>query len=265
MKRNIIYLLLITAPALLFRSCGEVEPVIYDGDLFVSFTTGTQGRYVVMEQSDPYLLQVGIPYPVDSDMEIGLKVAYATGTEGVQFDLPSSVRIMEGQVTAEFYVYGHAQNMVDRMDTLVIALEHPDTASFANEYTLVMLPPCDFVLEEFLGEFTAYSQSDYEDLPYAPYTVTFESNPNGGDTVIINGIWPDVPFKAVFNTDDPSNYTWNIPDQFLLDEMGEYGETRITDLGPGVVYTCEKHLGIRYRVYVTEGNFERATIWFEKK
>ena len=56
----------------------------------------------------------------------------------------------------------------------------------------------------------------------------------------------------------------NIVGQFLLADYNGYGETRITDLGPGVVLTCEHELIIRYKIYVAEGNFERSIIQFVK-
>jgi hypothetical protein len=264
MKRTSIQISSLLLLAILLGSCGETEPTIYNGTLFISFTQGTEGRFVVQNQNVPYPMQVGIPYPVEQDLKVGLKVVYATGIEGVHFDLPSSVTIRKGQVIADFYVYGHAENMTDRRDTLVIGLEHEDAATFANEFTLVMQPPCEFVLEEFMGDFTAYEQSDYEEQPYDPYTVNFAENPNGGDTLVVTGMWPGEPFKVVFHADDPSNTTWNIPDQFLLADYNGYGETRISDEGPGVVLTCDHELTIRYQIYVDEGYFERAFIRFVK-
>jgi len=252
------------ALTILVSGCGEVEPTIYEGDLFISYTQGTEGRYVVVAQSSPYPMQIGIPYPADQDLNVDLKVIHATGTEGVQFDLPSSVTIRKGQVTADFDVFGHAENMTDRSDTLVIGIEHEYAATFANEYTIFMQPPCDFVLEEFIGDYTAYEQSDYEDEPYDPYPVNFSENPNGGDTLVVTGMWPGEPFKVVFNTDDPVNYTFNIPDQFLLADLGGYGEARISDEGPGQVLTCEHELRIRYQIYAADGYFERAFIKFVK-
>jgi hypothetical protein len=127
-----------------------------------------------------------------------------------------------------------------------------------------MQPPCEFVLEDYIGDYTAYEQSDYEDDPYAPYTVTFSENPNGGDTLIVNGMWPGEPFKIVFNADNPPDYTFNIPDQFLLEDLGGYGETRIQDEGAGIVLTCDLTLTIRYQIYVSAGYFERALITFVK-
>jgi hypothetical protein len=265
MKTGFIKITFIFVAAFILSSCDEIEPTIYDGEVFISFTSGTEGRYVVLPQNAQYPMQIGIPYPVDQDLTVNLKVAYATGTEGVQFDLPSSATIRKGEVIADFYVYGYSANMADRKDTLVIALEHENVARFSNKYTLIMQPPCEFVIEEFIGRYTAYEQSDYEDLPYDPYAVDFEENPNGGDTLIVTGMWPYEPFKVVFNADDPTNYTWNIPDQFLLADLQGYGEVRISDLGDGVVFTCEHEMTIRYQIYVAEGLFEKASIRFVKQ
>jgi hypothetical protein len=248
----------------LLNGCGETEKFIYNGDLFISFTGETEGNYTVLAQNAPYPMEVGIPFPVEEDLVIDLEVIYATGTEGVHFDLPSSITIGKGEVVAGFYVYGLSANMVDRKDTLIIGLGHEKAATFSNEYTLYMQPPCEFVIDEYIGEWTAYEQSDYEEEPYDPYTINLETNPNGGDTLILTGLWPGEPFKVVFNTENPADYTWNIPDQFLLEDLSGYGETRISDLGPGNVFTCEHILIIKYLIYVSEGDFERATLQLEK-
>jgi len=264
MKSRFQPVLFLLTLIILISGCGEVEQTIYEGDLFISYTQGTEGRYVVLAQNIPYSMEIGIPYPMEEDLNVELKVLHATGTEGVHFDLPSSVLIRKGQVLASFYVYGHAENMTDRLDTLVIGIDHEAAATFANEYTIYMQPPCEFVLEEFIGDYTAFEQSDYEDEAYDPYTVNFAENPLGGDTLVVTGMWPGEPFKVVFNVDDPSNYTFNIPDQFLLEDLSGYGETRITDEGDGLVLTCEHELSIRYQIYVSEGYFERAFIRFVK-
>jgi hypothetical protein len=255
---------LVVFAALIFSGCGEVEPTIYHGDIFISYTADTTDHYTVLVSNAPYQLEIGIPYPVDEDLEVEIKVLYTTAKQGVQFDIPSSVTIRKGEVTANFYVYGQFAEMIDRQDTLVIGLVHEKVALFNNTFTLYMQPPCDFVLEDFIGDYTAYEQSDYEDSPYEPYTVSFDENPNGGDTLIINGMWPGEPFKVYFIHDNPPDYSWRIPDQFLLEDLGGYGETRISDEGAGVVLTCEKELTIRYRIYVSAGYFERAFIKFVK-
>jgi hypothetical protein len=265
MRKILQYTFIMLLPAvLLFRGCGEVEPTIYHGDIFISFTGDTVDHYTVMPSNAPYELEIGIPYPVDEDLEVGIEVVYTTAQEGIQFDVPSSVTIKKGDVTAQFYVFGQSDEMTDRRDTVVIGLVHEKVAVFNNEFTLYMQPPCDFVLEEFIGNYTVYEQSDFQDAPYEPYIVSFDANPNGGDTLIINGMWPGEPFKAVFHYDNPPNYTWNIPDQFLLEDLGGYGETRITDEGTGTVLTCEHTLSIRYSIYVSAGYFERASITFQK-
>jgi hypothetical protein len=263
--RKIIYSFLILASsAVLFTACGDVEPIIYDGDPFVSYLSGTEGRYVVLSNNAPYSMEVGIPYPLDEDLEVGIKVVYATGTQGEQFDIQESVKIRAGEVSGSFFVYGYSAAMTDRTDTLIVGIDHEFASRYESEYTLVMQPPCEFILEDYIGDYTAFEQSDYEDQPYTPYTVNFAENPNGGDTLIVTGMWPGEPFKIVFNVDNPPDYTFNIPDQFLLADLGGYGETRIQDEGSGIVQTCDLTMTIRYQIYVSEGFFERALITFVK-
>ena len=73
-------------------------------------------------------------------------------------------------------------------------------------------------------------------------------------------IWPFFPVKVVFDATDPANFFWNIPDQFLVDDLFGYGEARITDLGAGPFSSCDQTMNIRYKIYVSAGNFEQSTI-----
>ena len=70
--------------------------------------------------------------------------------------------------------------------------------------------------------------------------------------------------KVVFNYSDPANFYWNIPDQWLTDDLFGYGEGRITDLDAGPFSSCDLVMSIRYKVYVGAGNFEQATLQLVK-
>ncbi len=67
-------ILFLFALIILVSGCEEVAPTIYEGELFISYTRGTEGRYVVLAQNVPYPMQIGIPYPVDQDLNVALKV-----------------------------------------------------------------------------------------------------------------------------------------------------------------------------------------------
>jgi hypothetical protein len=264
MKKITIKLLSIFAVVLLLNGCSEADPILYSGPTFVSFTDGVVGDYFVQEDNTPYPITVGIPAPAGNDVTVNLNVLFASGTAGTHYDVPSSVTIPSGSVTADFNVTGYFANMSGRKDTLVIEMVSADTASFNTVYTLYLQQFCPFVLDDFVGAWTAYEQSDYETDPYPPYTVNFALVPGEANTLVTTDIWPYFPIKVVFSASDPANFNWIIPDQFLVDDLGGYGEGRATGLAPGAFSACDMTASIRYKIYVSAGNFEQATLQLVK-
>ena len=262
MKKITIKLLSIFAVVLLLNGCSEADPILYSGPTFVSYTDGILGDYFVQSDNTPYPVTVGIPAPVGNEVSVNLNVLYASGTAGTHYDVPASVTIPSGSVTATFDVSGYFANMSGRKDTLVIELVSADTASFNTVYTLYLQQFCPFVLDDFVGEWTANEVSDYSG-PF-DYTVNFALVPGEANTLITSDIWPYLPVKVVFDASDPANFFWNIPDQFLTDDLYGYGEGRITDLGDGAFSSCDQTMVIRYKVYVAAGNFEQATLVLTK-
>ena len=173
MKKITIKLLSLFAVVLLLNGCGKADPIIYSGPTFVSFTDGVLGDYFVQSDNTPYPITVGIPSPAGNAVTVNLNVLYASGTAGTHYDVPASVSIAAGGVTATFDVAGYFENMSGRKDTLVIEMVSADTASFNTVYTLYLQQFCPFDVNDFVGAWTAYEKSDYEDDPYAPYTVNF--------------------------------------------------------------------------------------------
>lgn len=256
MKKITIKLLSILAVAVLLNGCGEADPILYDGAVFVSYTDGTMGDYFVQADNAPYPITVGIPAPAGSDMTINLSEVFTSGTAGTQFTMPASVTIPKGAVTATFDVTGSFENLAGRKDTLIIALDGVEAASFDSVYTLYLQQFCPFVLDEFIGAWTATEVSDFYGA-YDPYTVNLAANPNGGDTLITSDIWPYLPVKITFDASDPANFQWNIPDQFLTADLYGYGEGRITSYTTGPMSSCDLALNtLRYKVYVAAGEFE---------
>ena len=264
MKKITIKLLSLFAVVLLLNGCGEADPILYSGPTFVSFTDGVVGDYFVQADNTPYPIEVGIPAPVGNDVTVNLNVIFASGTAGTHYDLPPSVTIPSGSVTATFDVTGHFDNMTGRKDTLVIELVSADTASFNTVYTLYLQQFCPFDINDFVGAWTAYEKSDYEADPYPPYTINFALVDGEPNTLVTYDIWPFFPIKVVFNADDPANFYWRMPDQFLVADLYGYGEGRATDLGPGPFSACDLSASIRYKIYVSAGNFEQSTLQLVK-
>ncbi len=264
MKKITIKLLSLFAVVLLVNGCGKADPILYSGPTFVSFTDGVLGDYFVQSDNTPYQVTVGIPAPSGSAVSVNLNVVYASGTAGTHYDIPASVSIPAGAVTATFDVSGYFENMSGRKDTLVIEMTGEGLANFNTEYTVYLQQFCPFDVNDFVGAWTAYEHSDYEADPYAPYTVNLALVDGEPNTLVTSDIWPYFPIKMVFNADDPANFYWNIPDQWLADDMSGYGEFRATDLGDGAFSACDQVANIRYKLYVSAGNFEQSTLQLVK-
>jgi len=260
MKRILRTLVVFAAAALVLNSCGEVESYIYDGPAFISFTDGTTGAYFVQSDNTPYQVTVGIPKALTSDLTVNIEVIATTGEAGVNYDIPTSVTVPAGEVIAQIPVKGYFESLAGGVkDTVTFQLVGDLVASFDTAFTIVLQQFCEFNVEDFVGDWTAYEQSDYEADPYDPYTVTFEANPNGGDTLVTSDIWPYLPIKVVFDATDPADFFWRIPDQYLLTHA-TYGDMKMIDLGPGAFSSCDQSMSIRYKVYVAAGNFEQSSI-----
>lgn len=263
MKSILKTIIVFAVAALVLNSCGEADPILYDGPSFISFTGGTSGDYFIQEANTPYPVSVGIPNKEGSDVTVNLDVIYTSAVAGTHFNLPASVTIPKGEVTVDIAVEGFFENMAGRKDTVIFQLLGDDVASFDTAYMITLQQFCPFDVADFVGDWTANEQSVYEDDPYDPYTVSFEANPNGGDTLITDDIYPYMPVKVTFDASDPANFIWNIPDQYMLTH-DSYGPMHITDLGAGSFSSCDMVMGIESKVYVEAGNFEQSYITFTK-
>jgi hypothetical protein len=167
MKKITIKLLSIFAVALLLNSCSEADPILYSGPTFASFTDGTQGDYAVQEGNAPFNVQVGIPAPASSDQTFSLSVDYASGTAGTHYDLPATVTITSGSVTADVAVTGHFENMTGRSDTLVIVLTGAGVANFNNVYTIYLKQYCPSDPSLIVGTYTSVTDATFLAVDFA--------------------------------------------------------------------------------------------------
>ena len=150
MKNIVKPILLFAMAAMVLTSCGDVEPIIYDGPTFVSFTDGTSGSYFVQSDNTPYPVAVGIPAAASADVTIDIEVLYASGTAGTHYDIPSSVTISKGEVTADIVVNGYFDEMPGRVDTLQFQLVGSERAAFDTAFTLIMQQFCPFDVNDFV-------------------------------------------------------------------------------------------------------------------
>lgn len=241
--------------------CGDTDPIIYDGPVFVSFTEGTSGKYVMEVDNEPYLMHIGIPYPLEHDLVMDLDVEYSTAEKGLHFDLPSTVTIRSNNVTSMFKIQGYYETIAERKDTIVIRLIGEDVADFNNSYTIYLQQKkiCPLDIEAVSGNWTAYETSLY-DGSFDPYSVAFEKYPGGGDTVITDDLWPYETIKIAFDSTASAGWVWSIPEQFLFNDE-EYGPVFISSVDPAEYDACDLIMSsIRYQIYVEAGFFEDSML-----
>ena len=183
MKKLIKSFIIFAVAALVLNSCGEPDPIIYDGPEFVSFTGGTSGSYFVQESNTPFPVQVGIPSPSTSDVTVQIELISATGEEGTQFDLPSSVTIPAGDVIATIPVKGYFENLAGRVDTLSFQLIGDEVANFDTAYTVIMQQFCVFDINNFVGAYSC------DEAVYGVYGVNFTVDPDNANAVLNDNFW----------------------------------------------------------------------------
>jgi len=220
------YTIVLFLPLLFLKSCGEPEPIIYDGPLFVNFTEGTSIKYLVDDTNNTISIQVGIPLVQQQDITAGLQVLYSTATLGTHFYFPPSVTIPAGEHTAEFTFQGFYNELSGRQDTVVIGFTGEVMTAYDSAYTVNMRKlECYFDISELTGKWTVNETSQF-DGEYAPYELTTVENPAGGDTIVVTDYWYwledyDAPFKIVFDVSDTNNITCHIPYQYQFDFESE--------------------------------------------
>lgn len=248
--------------SIFLNSCKEADPITYSGPALVSFSATTSGAYFVQETGDPgFEIQVGFTTASGSDRVVNFTVS-GDAADGEQYTLASSsITVPANSYIGTLKVNGIYAGFTGQVDTLIVTLTGDDVANFDNTFTLVMQRYCPFAIDDFIGDWTAYEVSDY-DGAYAPYSLTFASD--GDNSLVTSDIWPYFPVVFTFDATDPANFICNIPDQFLADDLYGYGEARIVDLGGGSFSSCDGTITIRYKVYVSAGNFEQSTLTLVK-
>ena len=186
-------------------SCEDEDKGFYDGPELASFTNGTTASYFVQETGDTgFEIQVGFTTVSNTARTVNFTIS-GDATEGEQYSLSStSITVPAGSTVGTITVNGIYAGFTGQVDTLNIALTGDNAAQFDSTFSLIMQRYCPFLVDDFIGDWTAYEVSDY-DGEYPPYTVTFAANPNGGDTLVTSDIWPYYPVKVTF--DDSAQLT----------------------------------------------------------
>jgi hypothetical protein len=260
--KTLVHFCCIALSVIILNSCNEAEPIIYNGPLFISFTQGTSGKYLVDDNNSPYDIEVGIPIVQSTDVTANLEIIHSTGVSGVQFYVPSSVTIPAGELTAQFSVLGSFDDLVGRKDTLIIGLSGEVQSTFDSAYTIYMEQlKCNWDIDILAGTWTAFETSIYEG-PYAPYELTTVANPNGGDTIMVTDYWTG-EFKIVFDASDTMNIRCHVPPQYQFTDA-TYGDVTIESLEDASFSKCYKIISsLNLRVSVEAGIIDESFLTME--
>lgn len=240
MKNIIKSFIIFAAVALVLNSCGDPEPIIYDGPLFVSFTGGTSGHYFVQEGNTPFPVQVGIPSPVANDVTVQIELISATGEEGTQFDLPSSVTIRAGEVISAVPVKGYFEHLAGRKDTISFQLVGDEVANFDTAYTLILQQFCTFDINTFTGPYSCDEEG------YGVYEVNFTIDTTRANAILNDNFWnyaaPGQKLQYVFTGD--FDQVVIIPEQEFTFGDGYVGSV----VGQGTYDGCSGTMVVDYLV-----------------
>ena len=260
--KTIINFCCIVLSVILLNGCNEAEPIIYNGPLFISFTQGTSGKYMVDDNNSTYDIEVGIPLVQSIDVIAELEILHSTGLFGQQFYVPSSITIPAGELTTQFSVRGNFESLAGRKDTLIIGLSGEVKSTFDSTYTIYMQQlNCNYDIGELAGKWTAFETSIY-DGPFDPYELTTITNPNGGDTIIVTDYFTG-EFKIVFDTSDTMNITCHVPPQYQFTDA-TYGDVTIESLQDASFSKCFKIINrLNIRVSVEQGIIDESFLTME--
>lgn len=248
-----------------FISCKKQGVTI--SPLQAHFAEESGGYYVENSTSTVFKVPVGLTTPTTQDRTFNFTVSSPTGAAaGAQYNIASnSVTIPAGSAIGYIDVNGiFAGYATDRKDTLVLTLTGGDAtiASFSNTFTLAMQKYCPVDLNDLLGVYNNSFDIQPPSPNYGPYPTAISDVESTGATsgkITIENFW-DVGGSITVNLDwsDPSNFTTNIPSQFLYNDS-RYGAATISPVGKGKFSSCDKSFTFSYTVTVAAGSFGNFT------
>ena len=246
--KNIIRSFILFSVALLgLNSCGETDPIIYDGPVFVSFTYGTSGTYFVKPNNEPFPVFVGVPTPSAEDVTIDIDVVAATGEAGTQFDLPSRVTVRAGEVNAAIPVKGYFDRLAGRVDTVTFQLIGEEVANFDTAYTVILQQFCGFDINNFLGTYSC------DEAGYEVYEVTFTIDSVNANSILNDNFLdfaaPGQVLRYVFS--GGFDQVVIVPEQEFIFGDGTIGSV----LGQGTYNGCSGAMEVNYLVNYADGSY----------
>jgi len=243
---------------LVFSSCEETEPEVYDGDS-LSYFEETSVTFTIQAGSI-YSGVVLVSEATSYDRTFTLDVDDASDAPASSYTIGTNLVIPANSYSGTFEVAGNVLDVVSgtKLVLNLTSVEDSNVATFDNKLTLTMEQFCPFVRDNFLG----LMKADEEGYAVYDVNVTAGAEPN---ELKISNIWDVDPNSetTIFLVEE--GYVVEFPpyqDNYLLTHPS-YGPAYVA-LGEGTWSSCATTIDISFEVIVAAGSFGVTNISFFK-
>jgi len=187
--KKIAYLLL-PVLMLVFTSCEDQGPEVYDGDS-LSYFSETSGTFTIQAGS-VYDVEVLVTSATAYDRTFSVEVdAALTDAPASSYTMGTSLVIPANSYAGTVEIAGNVLDVVSgtKLVLNLTSVEDSNVATFDNTHTITMEQYCPFVRDNFLGTMNAVETGDGYSAEY-DVTVSAGTAPN---ELIINNFWEAGP------------------------------------------------------------------------
>lgn len=256
--KKIAYLLL-PVLMLVFTSCEDQGPEVYDGDS-LSYFSETSGTFTIQAGS-VYDIEVLVTSATAYDRTFSVGVdAALTDAPASSYTIDTNLVIPANSYAGTFQVAGNVLDVVSgtKLVLNLTSVEDSNVATFDNTHTITMEQFCPFVRDNFLGPMKA----DEEGYAVYDVNVTAGTQPN---ELKISNVWDVDPnsVTTIFLVEE--GYVVEFPpyqDNFLYNHS-LYGPAYVYN-GEGTWSSCAITIDISFEVIVAAGSFGVTNISFFK-
>jgi hypothetical protein len=153
--KNLIKIFIV---ALLFASCEETQPVIFDpatGQTLVTFGATTSTLTVIIDEVGDTNVALNITTLSSTDRVVNISVDASSTANAENYSVPSSVTIPAGDFTTSFTISGVDNSVETSVETIVLKIDSVDGDGLVSEglHTVSMFQICPVPDTYFVGDY----------------------------------------------------------------------------------------------------------------
>ena len=243
---------------LVFSSCEDTEPEVYDGDS-LSYFEETSKTFTVQAGST-YSGVVLVSEATSYDRTLTLDLDDASDAPAISYTIGTNLVIPANSYSGTFEVAGNVLEVVSGTKLILnlTSVEDSNVATFDNKLTLTLEQFCPFVRDNFLGPMKADEEG------YTVYDVNVTAGALANELKISN-VWDINPNSetTIFLVEE--GYVVEFPpyqDNYLY-TSATYGPAYVAE-GEGTWSSCATTIDISFQVIVSAGTFGVTNISFFK-